>query len=78
LSENLSARTPIIKSENIGKLVEGIDRKNAESIMLKEKANSRAIDNRRSVQLNLMRLQDKQFQLNQSIYNITFGQIIDR
>jgi hypothetical protein len=59
-------------------LVEGIDRKNAESIMLKEKANSRAIDNRRSVQLNLMRLQDKQFQLNQSIYNITFGQIIDR
>ena len=78
MSENLSARTPIIKSENIGKLVEGIDRKNAESIMLKEKANSRAIDNRRSVQLNLMRLQDKQFQLNQSIYNITFGQIIDR
>ncbi len=78
MSENLSARTPIIKSENIGKLVEGIDRKHAESIMLKEKANSRAIDNRRSVQLNLMRLQDKQFQLNQSIYNITFGQIIDR
>ena len=61
MSENLSARTPIIKSENIGKLVEGIDRKNAESKMLKEKANSRAIDNRRSVQLNLMRLQDKQF-----------------
>ncbi len=46
--------------------------------MLKEKTNSRAIDNRRSVQLNLMRLQDKQFQVNQSIYNITVGQIIDR
>lgn len=46
--------------------------------MIKEKANSRALDIRRSVQLNLMRLQDKQFQLNRNIYNITVGQIIDR
>jgi len=49
-----------------------------ESKLLKEKANSRAIDTRRSVQLNLMRLQDKQFELNRNIYNIAVGQIIDR
>jgi hypothetical protein len=49
-----------------------------EAKLIKEKVNSRAIETRRSVQLNLMRLQDKQFELNKNIYNIAVGQIIDR
>ena len=77
-SVTLSSATPAIRSENVGRLVQGLDTaeiQNSKPQQNRKKQNQSA---RRSINLNMMRLQDKQFQLKGNIYNIAVGQIINR
>lgn len=71
----VSGNSPPVR---VGTLVSGIQRADEEGSRLRDAMRNRKKVESKNVHLNLMKLQDKHFQISGNIYNIAVGEIIDK
>jgi|JI9StandDraft_1071089.scaffolds.fasta_scaffold1037366_1 hypothetical protein len=71
----LPATTSIESTVKVGSLIKGMQRADKEGLKLREAVRKKKNEEVRSVKLNIMSLQDKQFEVKGNIFNIAVGEI---